>query len=167
MRPYSGNGAATVSALVVSVVELSGDGAIAGNNFNNGLQLAFKEINAAGGILGTKVEVISLDTQTKTEVTKAALNKAAEMNAYAVMGPVISDMVLASMEEIRRNEIPTYIAADAASITQQGNPYIFRSSLSQTVTMPKLARYLKDDSAPRPSPWLGSTTDSVAAVVRR
>ena len=109
-------------ALVMSVVELSGDGAIAGNNFNNGLQLAFKEINAAGGILGTKVEVISLDTQTKTEVTKAALNKAAEMNAYAVMGPVISDMVLASMEEIRRNEIPTYIAADAASITQQGNP---------------------------------------------
>src|SRR5215210_4874543 len=76
-------------AMVVSVVELSGDGAIPANNFNNGLQLAFKEINAAGGILGTKIEVISLDTQTKTEVTKAALNKAAEMNAYAVMGPVI------------------------------------------------------------------------------
>jgi branched-chain amino acid transport system substrate-binding protein len=131
-------------AVVVSVVELSGDGAIPANNFNNGLQLAFKEINAAGGILGTKIEVISLDTQTKTEVTKAALNKAAEMNAYAVMGPVISGMVLASMEEIRRNEIPTFIGADAASITQQGNPYIFRSSLSQAATMPKLARYLKN-----------------------
>ena len=131
-------------ALVVSAVELSGDGAIPANNFNNGLQLAFKEINAAGGILGTKVEVVTLDTQTKPEVTKAALNKAAEMDAYAVMGPVISGMVLAAMEEIRRNEIPTFIGADAASITQQGNPYIFRTSLAQTATMPKLARYIKD-----------------------
>ena len=131
-------------ALVVNAVELSGDGAIAGNNFNNGVQLAFKEINAAGGILGHRIEVISLDTQTKPEIVKAALNKAAEINAYAVMGPVNSGMVAASMEEIRRHEIPTFIGGEAASLTQQGNPYIFRSSLSQAIAMPKLARYIKN-----------------------
>ena len=37
--------------------ELSGAGATAGTNFKNGVKLAVKEINAAGGILGTKIEV--------------------------------------------------------------------------------------------------------------
>ena len=131
-------------AVVVHAVELSGDGAVAGNNFNNGALLAFEEINAAGGILGRRIEAIPLDIQTKPDVAKAALRKAAEMQAYAVMGPVFSDMVLAGMEEIARNEIPAFIGAEAASITEQGNPYLFRSSLSQSISMPKLARYLKD-----------------------
>ena len=130
--------------MVVEAVELSGDGAIAGNNFNNGCASAFEEINAAGGILGRKIEVITLDTQTKPEVVKAALAKAAELDAYAVFGPVNSGMVLAAMEEIRHNAIPTFIGADAAGLTLQGNPYIFRSSLSQAASMPKLARYIKE-----------------------
>jgi branched-chain amino acid transport system substrate-binding protein len=131
-------------AVVVNAVELSGDGAIAGNNFNNGVLLAFKEINASGGILGRKIEVIPLDIQTKPEVVKAALRKAAEMRAYAVMGPVFSDMVLAGMEEIQENGIPAFVGAEATSITAQGNPYLFRTSLSQATSMPKLARYLRD-----------------------
>ena len=58
-------------AVVVNALELSGDGAIAGNNFNNGALLAFKEINAAGGILGRKIDVVTLDIETKPEVAKA------------------------------------------------------------------------------------------------
>ena len=49
--------------------------------------LAFKEINAAGGILGRKIEVLPLDIQTKPEVARAAVRKAADMDAYALMGP--------------------------------------------------------------------------------
>ncbi|HEX6014124.1 MAG TPA: ABC transporter substrate-binding protein, partial [Geminicoccaceae bacterium] len=131
-------------AVVVNAVELSGDGAIAGNNFNNGVRLAFKEINAAGGILGRQVEVVPLDIQTKPEVAKAALWKATDLQAFAVMGPVFSDMVLATMEEIRRAGRPTFVGAEAANVTEQGNPYVFRTSLSQGASMPRLARYLKD-----------------------
>ncbi len=131
-------------AVVVNAVELSGDGAIAGNNFNNGVLMAFKEINAAGGVLGRRIEVIPLDIQTKPEVAKAALEKAVEMKAYAVMGPVFSDTVLASMDVTRQAEIPTFVGAEAASVTAQGNPYVFRTSFSQATSMPKLARYLKD-----------------------
>ena len=43
---------------IVNLVELSGDGATAGTNFKNGLELAFKEINASGGILGRKIESV-------------------------------------------------------------------------------------------------------------
>ena len=37
---------------VAAIVELSGGGATAGTNFKNGVEMAVKEVNAAGGILG-------------------------------------------------------------------------------------------------------------------
>jgi branched-chain amino acid transport system substrate-binding protein len=40
--------------LIVGLMELSGTGATAGTNFDNGVKLAVKEINAAGGILGRR-----------------------------------------------------------------------------------------------------------------
>ena len=44
---------------IVGLVELSGTGATSGTNFDNGVKLAVKEINATGGILGRKVEYTS------------------------------------------------------------------------------------------------------------
>src|SRR5436190_15151548 len=39
---------------IVGLMELSGTGATAGTNFDNGVKLAVKEINAAGGILDAR-----------------------------------------------------------------------------------------------------------------
>lgn len=142
--PISAEAQEPFPAVVVNAVELSGDGAIAGNNFNNGALLAFKEINAAGGILGRKIEVLPLDIQTKPEVARAAVRKAADMDAYALMGPVFSGMVAAAANDIKEAEIPAFIGGEATNLTLQGNPYLFRTSLSQATAMPKLAQYLKD-----------------------
>jgi branched-chain amino acid transport system substrate-binding protein len=128
---------------VVNVIELTGAGSIAGTNFKNGLALAFKEINAAGGILGRKVEVTILDTQSNPETAKAMMRKAVEMKPYAVMGPNFSGMVLASMKETQSAEIPNFIGGEAADITLQGNPYVFRTSFTQAEAMPRVARYIK------------------------
>jgi branched-chain amino acid transport system substrate-binding protein len=43
---------------IATIVELSGAGATSGTNFKNGAELAVKEINASGGILGHKIEMI-------------------------------------------------------------------------------------------------------------
>ena len=50
---------------IYGLVELSGTGATSGTNFNDGVKLAVKEINAAGGILGRKVEYSASDTQSQ------------------------------------------------------------------------------------------------------
>ena len=50
---------------IYGVVELSGTGATSGSNFDNGIKLAVKEINAAGGILGRPVEIIEADDFTR------------------------------------------------------------------------------------------------------
>src|SRR6266852_5707410 len=130
---------------IVGLVELSGTGATSGTNFDNGVKLAVKEINAAGGILGRKIEYTSSDTQSAPQTAKALAQKAVDDGAYIVMGPVFSGSILVSMAETRRAGIPNFTGGESAAITQQGNPYIFRTSFTQSAAMPKVARYLKDN----------------------
>jgi branched-chain amino acid transport system substrate-binding protein len=129
---------------IYGLVELSGTGATSGSNFNDGVKLAVKEINAGGGILGRKVEYLPSDTQSQPQVAKALAVRAVDDGAYVVMGPVFSGSILVSMAETRRAEIPNFTGGEAAAITQQGNPYIFRTSFTQANAMPKVARYIKD-----------------------
>jgi branched-chain amino acid transport system substrate-binding protein len=129
---------------IVGLVELSGTGTTSGTNFDNGVKLAVKEINASGGILGRKIEYTSNDTQSQPNIAKGLAQKAIDDKAYVVMGPVFSGSIMVSMAETRRAEIPNFTGGEAAAITQQGNPYIFRTSFTQTAAMPKVARYLKE-----------------------
>ncbi len=134
---------------IVGLVELSGSGATAGINYDNGVKLAVSEINAAGGILGRKINYSSWDTQTQPGIAKALATKAIDQGAPLVMGPVFSGSILVSMAETRRAEVPNVIGGEAAAITQQGNPYVFRSSFTQAAAMPKVVRYIADYVKPK------------------
>jgi branched-chain amino acid transport system substrate-binding protein len=127
---------------IANIVELSGAGATSGTNFKDGVQLAVKEINAAGGILGRKIETTTSDTQSNPGVAKGLAQKAIDDNVFAVFGPVFSGSIMVSMAETRRAEMPNFTGGEAASITKQGNPYIFRTSFTQDTAMPKIARYI-------------------------
>ncbi len=129
---------------IVGLVELTGTGATSGSNFDNGIKLAVKEINAAGGILGKKIDYVSYDTQSNPGVAKGLTDKAIDDGAYVVMGPVFSGSIMVSMASTKRAEIPNFTGGEAAAITQQGNPYVFRTSFTQSTAMPKIANYMKD-----------------------
>ena len=129
---------------IVGLVELTGTGATSGTNFDNGIKLAVKEINAAGGILGKKIDYSSYDTQSNPGVAKGLADKAVDDGAYVVMGPVFSGSIMVSMASTKRAEIPNFTGGEAAAITQQGNPYIFRTSFTQSTAMPKIANYIRD-----------------------
>src|SRR6516165_12128670 len=86
---------------IIGLMELSGTGATPGTNFDNGVKLAVKEINAAGGILGRKIDYVSTDTQTNPGVAKAIAQKAIDQGAYVVLGPVHSGSMIVSMGETK------------------------------------------------------------------
>lgn len=134
---------------MVGLLELSGPGATSGAHFKAGLELAAKEINAAGGILGRPVALTIRDTQTSPAIAKALAAKAVDDGAYVVFGPIFSGSVLVSMEELRRAEVPNLVGGEATSITQRGNPYVFRTSFSQANAMPKVGRYVAQDLGAR------------------
>ena len=129
---------------IIGLVELTGTGTTSGTNFDNGIKLAVKEINNAGGILGRKIDYVSYDTQSNPGVAKGLADKAVDEGAYVVMGPVFSGSILVSMASTKRAEIPNFTGGEAAAITQQGNPYVFRTSFTQSTAMPKIVGYIKD-----------------------
>lgn len=131
---------------VANIVELSGPGATSGTNFKNGVELAIKEVNASGGVLGRKFESSTSDTQTNPGVAKGLAQKAVDQDVFAVFGPVYSGSINVSMTETKRAEIPNFTGGEAANITMQGNPYIFRTSFTQATAMPKIARYMTDQA---------------------
>ena len=129
-------GAAQAQIKIALIQELSGAGATAGTNFKNGAELAIKEINAAGGILGNQIQASVNDTQSNPGVAKGLATKAVDDGVFAVFGPTFSGSMIVSMAETRRAEVPNFTGAEAAAITQQNNPYVFRTSFTQTTSMP-------------------------------
>ena len=142
----AGTGFAQNTIKVANIVELSGGGATAGTNFKNGVELAVKEINAAGGILGKKIQSSTFDTQSNPGVAKGLTQKAVDDDVFAIFGPVFSGSIIVSMAESRRAEIPNWTGGEAANITTQGNPYVFRTSFTQATAMPKVAKYITTKS---------------------
>src|ERR1700741_1150823 len=86
---------------------LTGPSSSTGVGINRGIQLAVQEINAAGGIDGRQIELITRDTQ--SDPTKA-VNGAAELTrgqkVSAVFGPVNSGESLAVVPLLARTNTP-------------------------------------------------------------
>ncbi|MDE1951799.1 MAG: ABC transporter substrate-binding protein [Betaproteobacteria bacterium] len=139
---YSVMARAEPTVKIAAINELSGAGAISGTNFSNGVKMAVAQINAAGGILGRKIDLSSYDTQSNPGIASALIRRAAGDDAYAVLGPGFSGSVIVSMKQAELNKIPDLVGAEANNISAQGNQYIFRTSLDQAQSMPSVAAYM-------------------------
>lgn len=130
---------------IAGLAELSGPGASSGTHFRDGMQLAAKEINAGGGILGRPIALTVADTQSSPSVAKALATKAVDDEAYAVIGPIFSGSVLVSSDVMKQGETPNFVGGEATAITQRGNVFVFRTSFAQANAMPKVGRYIAED----------------------
>jgi branched-chain amino acid transport system substrate-binding protein len=124
------------------VIEVSGNGAVSGTNFRDGALMAIDEINAKGGILKRKINAPVSDTQSNAAISRAQVQKAIDGDPYVILGPVFSGSVKVNMQLAQAAEIPQIVGAEAAEITQMGNPYIFRTSFGQQMSMPKMAAFV-------------------------
>ena len=127
-----------------NVVELSGAGAVSGTNWRDGIILAVEEINAKGGLLGRKIELENLDTQSDAGISRTQVQKVLDKNPYVVLGPVFSGSVLVDLALTAQAEVPEIMGGEAAAITQKGSKYIFRTSFGQQSSIPKVANYMRD-----------------------
>ena len=130
--------------LMPCVCELSGAGAVSGTNFRDGAHLAADEINAAGGILGKKLQIDDYDTQTDPQTSRALVQKAIDAGAYVILGTVYSGSTMVNMIVAKQNGVPQITGSEAPAITMQGNPYIFRTSSGAEKGVPALTAYFKD-----------------------
>ena len=124
---------------IIDNVELSGTGVTSGSMWQQGVDLAVKEVNAAGGILGRKIAISHQDNQSQAQVAKAVATKAVDNDPYVMLGPIFSGDVNVSMAVGEEAEIPSIMGGEAANLTQQGLKYLVRTSFSQSSAMPKVA----------------------------
>ena len=106
---------------------ITGASAAEGSFQIKAIKLALKEINAAGGVNGKKIDLRMVDNQSTNPGALAALQRAVEQDKpLALIGFVKSTQVLATSDAIKNYGIPTFIGGTNATLTRQGNPWLFR-----------------------------------------
>lgn len=93
----------------------SGPAAEKGEHLRYGIQLGAEEINAKGGILKKKVELVFADTEAKPEVGVSAYEKMITRDKVNfIVGEVNSDVALATLDVVAKYKIPTIYAIPAS-----------------------------------------------------
>jgi branched-chain amino acid transport system substrate-binding protein len=110
------------------VNEATGPNAEAGVYTHNGAKLALEEINAAGGILGKKLEPKLEDNQSTNPGTVLAFSKLfGEGGIVSIIGPIRSTQIQAASPTVAKAGIPTMIGGTDPSLTKVNNRWVFRA----------------------------------------
>lgn len=114
---------------VGGMVSITGGGAAIGTTARMGWDLAVKEINAAGGILGRQVEFVLADTQTDPTHAVGEARRLIENEGIAAMvGPVTSQEVIPVTAVTTEKGIAQFTTAASTTITPAVAPYHFSNS---------------------------------------
>jgi branched-chain amino acid transport system substrate-binding protein len=113
--------------VIGEIVSLTGDKAGFGNEIHNATTMAVDEVNAAGGLLGKKVKLVSEDTQSKPGEPAAAVSKLISRdNVAAILGEYTSSLTLEAAPICQDKKVPLISpGATNPKVTAVGD-YIFR-----------------------------------------
>jgi len=134
-------------AVKIGVIQpLSGPVAASGNYVRMGAEIARDWINAKGGILGRKVELLIEDNKSDPKEAATAAEKLIVRDKVPVIvGAWGSSMTLAAMPKLEEYGVPMVVeTSSAATITKRGNPWVFRISPPSEMEAIGLEKYLKD-----------------------
>jgi branched-chain amino acid transport system substrate-binding protein len=100
-----------------------------GVSANAGLQLAIKQINAAGGINGTQIAIDVQDNACTPTGGVTSVQKLLSSNPkpVVILGGLCSGATLAALPIISRAQVPLLVdEASNPQITEEKNPWVFR-----------------------------------------
>ena len=105
---------------------LTGALAIYGVTTTNGAELAVKEINENGGILGKKIEYIMLDTKGDSTEAVMAYNKLVDEKVAGIIGEITSKPTLAVAEVAVQDNMPLITPTGTQVDITEAGPNVFR-----------------------------------------
>jgi len=108
-------------------LELSGGVAEFGKATKEGIELATEEINEAGGISGSKINLVILDIRSDSgEATTAAKKLATEEKVNVAIGAVASSLSKAAAPTFEQNGIPMVTPSSTNPTVTETGDHIFR-----------------------------------------
>ena len=123
---------------------MTGGAAGYGQSEREAIDLVVEEANAAGGVLGRKIEVLYGDDAGKPEQAVSIAKRFITADEVVmVLGGISSPTSMAVSQVTGQEKVPQIIVAGtAARITLQGNPWIFRSAVPDTKLAGDLADFI-------------------------
>ena len=146
---------------------LSGKFAKQGIEIHQGIAVAVAEANAAGGVGGHQLQLISRDDQSRPSV---AISRAEELcswkNVVALTGGYVDSLVGPIAAIAKKYKIP-YVASASLQkeLTQHNNPYLFRVSKLQGFVDP-LCGVIADKFKPQRLAILHAATPGATELAR-
>lgn len=138
-KPYTGD------KLVIGLYgSLTGSTATFGISSQNGIKMAFDEINAKGAPLGKELELVSEDDGSKTEqVPSVVLKLINQNNVLAILGEVASSRSLAAAPIAQRAKVPMVSPSSTNPKVTQVGDYIFRTCFIDPFQGTVMAKFAK------------------------
>ncbi|MCB9611636.1 MAG: ABC transporter substrate-binding protein [Sandaracinus sp.] len=136
------------------IVSLTGGLGTIGPHLAKSAQLAAREVNAAGGLLGGRhVELIIVDDQTEPEVAEVVGGQLVEQGVVGVVGSLASGATLLVQEHTSAAQIPQIsccsTSPDLTNVQPENDRYFFRTVPSDLLQAIVVARQAEENSCER------------------
>ena len=124
-KPADQSGGDTIK--VGEYASLTGSEATFGQSSHKGTQLAVDELNANGGLLGKKIQLLTEDNQSQAGQSATVVRKLISSDGVvAILGEVASSRSLEAAPICQQNKIPMISPASTNPKVTEAGDYIFR-----------------------------------------
>lgn len=141
------------------ICSITGNFPLAGENTKKGVDMAVKEINAAGGVLGKEFVVTYQDDAANQTGAVNALNKLISENVVGIVGPNMSSNIIAMSDTVKTASMPCLVGGTSPKIATLENPYLFRIRPSDNITAAAAAKFMYETLEKRNIGILYNTDD--------
>jgi branched-chain amino acid transport system substrate-binding protein len=125
---------------------MTGDTATFGRSADQGIRMAVEDVNAAGGVLGKKLEVVTEDDRSVTEEARSAAQKLIQRDQIkALLGEIASSRSLAAAPEAQRAKVPMISPGSTNPKVTEVGDYIFRACFIDPFQGAVMARFAADE----------------------
>jgi len=126
-KPAAGGDTASDVIKVGEFASLTGSEATFGQSSHKGTALAIDDINAAGGVLGKKIQLHTEDDQSQAGMAATVVHKLISADgAVAILGEVASSKSLEAAPICQQNKVPMISPASTNPKVTQTGDHIFR-----------------------------------------
>jgi len=127
-----------------AIFSVTGPASFLGEPERNTAKMLEEDLNAAGGLLGRKIEVIVYDDESDTTKAVTAVDRLIKRDrVVAVIGPSTSGSTLAIVPKVEEAKIPLISCAAARKIVEPVRQWVFKVAASDILAVKKIFTDLK------------------------
>jgi len=139
-----------IKVALVDVFSGNSGYAYLGPYLKNSLQVEIDDLNATGGLLGSRIQLVTADDQydmtTTVDVVKRVL---ADRSVKLLVGPSFAGLYLGVKPVIEQARVPNCVTAMAADDVMRRAPFSFRAQEADSARMVALLTYIRKSTQMR------------------